>query len=84
MLSPLRDLVVYKPSTAEKKVGDIFITNSTKSTRNQTFDYVEVLASGPKVKSAVKGTTIFVSELAGDEWGEFRIVRERDIAGVVK
>lgn len=87
MIRPLRDLIVIKPCSPVGMVDMLYVTNITKSAANQTFHYAKVLAHGPKVVLAFEGTTVLVSEFAGEEIqldGEkVWTVRERDIIGVV-
>ncbi len=67
--------------------GGIHITDATKSTRNQTFQYAKVIAAGPEVELAKEGATIFISEYAVDPFlvdgKPVHLMRERDIIGVV-
>lgn len=87
MIRPLRDNIVVEPITAPGKVGLIHIPDVTKSTRNQTFNYGIVLASGKDTALAKPGDKVLVSEYAGDpfdhEGKKVFIMRERDIVGVI-
>lgn len=73
------------------KIGSLFITDTMKDTRNQTFTRAKVVSSGPKVEAAKAGKTVIVSEYFGQEvklddgslkGRRLKIGRERDIVGV--
>lgn len=88
MIKPLRDVIFINPIERVDKVNGIYITDITKSTRNQVFVKARVLAAGPDVELAKIGTTILVTEY----WDETKQQmdglevwhgRERDIVGVL-
>ena len=87
MIKPLRDVIFVTPIQREDKIGGIYITDSTKSTRNQVFVKARVVAAGPKVELATVGKTILLSEYCDDEYIMDGVttwhVRERDIVGVI-
>lgn len=87
MIRPLNDKIVIKPCSPVGMVDMLYVTNITKSTKNQTFHYAKVLAHGRLVELAITGATVLVSEFAGEDCeidGEkVWTLRERDIIGVV-
>lgn len=73
------------------KIGALFIPDTTKSSGNQTFTRAKVISAGAKVKQALAGTKVIVSDYFGDsvrlEDGSklgraLRLGRERDIVGL--
>ena len=73
------------------KIGALFITDTMKDTRNQTFTRAKVVSSGPKVEAATAGKVVVVSDYFGQEvklddgslkGRRLKIGRERDIVAV--
>jgi len=73
------------------KIGSLFITDTMKDTRNQTFTRAKVVSAGPKVESAKAGKIVVVSDYFGQEvklddgslkGRRLKIGRERDIVGI--
>ena len=87
MIRPLRDLILVTHDSKPGMIGRIHVPDITKSTANQTFVFATVHAAGPKVVLAKPGTTILISEYAGDphtyDGREYWLLRERDIVGVL-
>jgi co-chaperonin GroES (HSP10) len=88
MIKPLRDVIFVTPIAREDKIGGIYITDSTKSTRNQVFVKARVVAAGPKVELATVGKTVLLSEYWDDTKQQMDGIevwhgRERDIVGII-
>ncbi len=85
-LRPLADRIAVRPLPGSGMIGLLHIPDATQSTRNQTFCRAEVLAHGPKVKLALAGRKVIISEYFGDEIESYpesqRVGRERDIVAV--
>lgn len=85
---PLRDMLLLKKKSQPGMIGLIHVPDVTRSSKNQTYYYAEVLAAGPKAALAKAGDTVFLSEYSGDEFElqgqKVLLTRERDIVGVVQ
>lgn len=82
-MKPLRDnIVIEHVAEPDRNVGGIYVPLAGNCA-NQQFRTATVLEAGPDVKKAKKGTTVYVSELAGDKVEGCSLIRERDIVCVV-
>lgn len=89
-MKPLRDMILIcrNENQAERFFNGVYIPETTKNPRNQVAYHATVLAHGPKAEHAITGTTVVVSEHAGEtevihEGKKCLLMRERDIIGVV-
>lgn len=97
-LAPMHDLVLVRLHHGLGKIGELFIPDAMRDTRNQTFTRATVVGAGKlakDVKDVKVGTLVVVSEYFGDEihlrqddedgtrnFQVFRLGRERDIVAI--
>jgi co-chaperonin GroES (HSP10) len=86
MFQPLKNLILARPASPQMMQGAIHIPQ-TRSSKNQTFHWSEVISVGGKVEHCKPGDKIYVSEYWGDQIevdGEkLTLGSERDVTAIV-
>lgn len=86
-LQVLGDRVAVELHPGLGKIGSLFIPDTMKDTRNQTFTRATVVSVGGKAKSLIVGAVVVVSDYFGDEIRQngrrYRVGRERDVVAIV-
>jgi len=87
MIRVLGDRIAVTPILGTGRIGLIYIPDTTKSSRNQTFGRALVVSVGQAVKTVKVGDTLILSEYFGDEvtveGQRLRVGRERDVTAIV-
>lgn len=87
-IKPLADRVVVRPETSDEKTdGGIYIPDTAQE-KPQTGSVISVgpgrIENGSKIKMSVKqGDRVMYGKYSGTEYGDYLIMREDDILGIV-
>lgn len=87
-IKPLGDRVVVKPEASDEKTDSGIYIPDTAQEKPQTGSVVSVgpgrVENGSKIKMSVKkGDRVMYGKYSGTEYGDYLIMREDDILGIV-